>query len=123
MKDVMVEKPNISFDDIGGLEDVKRTLKDLVRLPVEYADKFERMGSEPRRGVLMFGLPGCGKTLLAKAMANECGANFISIKGPELMSKWYGESEENVSDLAFVMWGYTNPLLCCSAAVVGEGFV
>jgi len=96
LRDTNVEIPDISWDDIGGLEDVKRTLKEMVEYPVEYPEKFEKFGMRPSKGALFYGPPGCGKTLLAKAVANECQVNFISIKGPELLTMWFGESEANV---------------------------
>lgn len=70
-----------------------------MQYPVEHPEKFEKYGMSPSRGVLFYGPPGCGKTLLAKAIANECSANFISVKGPELLTMWFGESEANVRDL------------------------
>jgi transitional endoplasmic reticulum ATPase len=94
-----VEVPNTTWDDIGGLLDVKRELKELVQYPVEHPEKFEKFGMSPSRGVLFYGPPGCGKTLMAKAVANECQANFISVKGPELLTMWFGESEANVRDI------------------------
>jgi transitional endoplasmic reticulum ATPase len=96
LRETVVEVPNISWDDIGGLVDVKRELRELVQYPVEHPEKFEKFGMSPSKGVLFYGPPGCGKTLLAKAVANECQANFISIKGPELLTMWFGESEANV---------------------------
>ena len=99
MRENIVEVPNVSWEDIGGLQDVKRELYETVQYPIEHADKFEKFGMQPSKGVLFYGPPGCGKTLLAKAIANECGANFISIKGPELLTMWFGESEANVRDL------------------------
>jgi transitional endoplasmic reticulum ATPase len=96
---MVVEIPNITWDDIGGLEEVKRELQELVQYPVEYPEKFLQFGMTPSKGVLFYGPPGCGKTLLAKAIANECQANFISIKGPELLTMWFGESEANVRDV------------------------
>jgi len=99
LRENVVEVPNVSWADIGGLEDVKKELYETVQYPVEHADKFEKFGMQPSKGVLFYGPPGCGKTLLAKAIANECGANFISIKGPELLTMWFGESEANVRDL------------------------
>merc|ERR1712146_588056 len=78
---------------------VKRELQEVVQYPVEFPDKFEKFGMQPSKGVLFYGPPGCGKTLLAKAIANECQANFISIKGPELLTMWFGESESNVRDI------------------------
>jgi transitional endoplasmic reticulum ATPase len=139
-----VQVPNVSWEDIGGLENVKRELQEVVQYPVEHPEKFEKFGMAPSKGVLFYGPPGelcsctalssglfnlcgslssneasptadaltslqstvlnnralrlagCGKTLLAKAIANECQANFISVKGPELLTMWFGESEANV---------------------------
>eukprot|EP01038_Epipyxis_sp_PR26KG_P009016 gene9016-12160_t len=99
LRENVVEVPNVTWEDVGGLEDVKRELYETVQYPVEHADKFEKFGMQPSKGVLFYGPPGCGKTLLAKAIANECGANFISIKGPELLTMWFGESEANIRDL------------------------
>merc|ERR1719480_182684 len=99
LRETVVEVPNISWDDIGGLEDVKRDLKELVQYPVEHPEKFEKFGMSPSKGVLFYGPPGCGKTLMAKAVENECQANFISIKGPELLTMWFGESEANVREV------------------------
>jgi transitional endoplasmic reticulum ATPase len=98
LRETVVEVPNISCDDIGGLVDVKNELRELVQYPIEHPEKFEKFGMSPSRGVLFYGPPGCGKTLLAKAVANECQANFISVKGPELLTMWFGESEANVRD-------------------------
>jgi len=99
LRETVVEVPNISWNDIGGLLDVKRELRELVQYPIEHPEKFEKFGMSPSRGVLFYGPPGCGKTLLAKAVANECQANFISIKGPEILTMWFGESEANVRDI------------------------
>merc|ERR1712151_85333 len=99
LRETVVEVPNVSWDDIGGLKDTKRELQELVQYPVEHPEKFEKFGMQPSKGVLFFGPPGCGKTMLAKAIANECQANFISIKGPELLTMWFGESESNVRDV------------------------
>jgi transitional endoplasmic reticulum ATPase len=77
----------------------QRDLKELVQYPVEHPEKFEKFGMSPSKGVLFYGPPGCGKTLMAKAVANECQANFISVKGPELLTMWFGESEANVRDV------------------------
>merc|ERR1712176_318542 len=98
LRETVVQVPNISWTDIGGLESVKRELQELVQYPVEHPEKFLKFGMTPSRGVLFYGPPGCGKTLLAKAVANECQANFISIKGPELLTMWFGESEANVRE-------------------------
>ncbi|KAG2583816.1 hypothetical protein PVAP13_6KG246000 [Panicum virgatum] len=95
----LVEVPKVSWEDIGGLEDVKLELQETVQYPVEHPEMFEMFGMSPSRGVLFYGPPGCGKTMLAKAIAKECKANFISVKGPELLTMWYGESEANVRDL------------------------
>lgn len=99
LRETVVEVPNVTWDDIGGLENVKRELKETVQYPVEHPEKFLKFGMQPSKGVLFYGPPGCGKTLLAKAIANECQANFISIKGPELLTMWFGESEANVREL------------------------
>jgi transitional endoplasmic reticulum ATPase len=99
LRETVVEVPNISWKDIGGLIDVKNELRELVQYPIEHPEKFEKFGMSPSRGVLFYGPPGCGKTLLAKAVANECQANFISVKGPELLTMWFGESEANVRDV------------------------
>merc|ERR1712134_84250 len=99
LRETVVEVPNVSWTDIGGLESVKRELQELVQYPVEHPEKFLKFGMNPSKGVMFYGPPGCGKTLLAKAIANECQANFISIKGPELLTMWFGESEANVRDV------------------------
>jgi transitional endoplasmic reticulum ATPase len=94
LREVFVEKPNVSWGDVGGLESVKAELRELVELPLQKPEVFEKMGIRPVRGVLMYGPPGTGKTLLAKAVATESEANFIAINGPEIFSKWVGESEK-----------------------------
>jgi len=99
IRETVVEVPTVTWDDVGGLENVKTELQELVQYPVEHPEKFLKFGMMPSRGVLFYGPPGCGKTLLAKAIANECQANFISIKGPELLTMWFGESEANVRDV------------------------
>ncbi|PIA26733.1 hypothetical protein AQUCO_09000002v1 [Aquilegia coerulea] len=99
LRETVVEVPNVNWEDIGGLENVKRELQETVQYPVEHPEKFEKFGMSPSKGVLFYGPPGCGKTLLAKAIANECQANFISIKGPELLTMWFGESEANVREI------------------------
>ena len=99
LRDNKVEVPDVKWEDIGGLEDTKRELQEMVRYPIEHRHLFERFGMQASRGVLFYGPPGCGKTLMAKAIANECGANFISVKGPELLNMWFGGSEANVRNL------------------------
>merc|ERR1719446_1251264 len=99
IRETVVEVPTVTWDDVGGLANVKRELQELVQYPVEHPEKFLKFGMAPSKGVLFYGPPGCGKTLLAKAIANECQANFISIKGPELLTMWFGESEANVREL------------------------
>jgi len=94
-----VEIPNVSWEDIGGLDDVKRDLQEMILYPIHHPEKFEKFGMKPSKGVLFYGPPGCGKTLMAKAVASECAANFISIKGPELLTMWFGESEANVREV------------------------
>jgi transitional endoplasmic reticulum ATPase len=99
LREVLVEVPNVKWSDIGGLETVKKQLEQAVEWPLKYADVFEKSGATPPKGILLYGPPGTGKTLLAKAVANESEANFISIKGPELLSKWVGESESGVREI------------------------
>lgn len=99
LRETVVEVPNVKWEDIGGLEDTKKELKEMVQYPIDHPDKFEKFGMSPSRGVLFYGPPGTGKTLMAKAIANECQANFISVKGPELLTMWFGESEANVRDI------------------------
>ena len=99
LRETVVEVPNVTWDDIGGLDEVKRDLQEMILYPIDHPDKFEKFGMKPGKGVLFYGPPGCGKTLMAKAIACECSANFISIKGPELLTMWFGESEANVRDI------------------------
>jgi len=99
LRETTVEIPNVTWEDIGGLEDVKANLREMILYPIEHPDKFHKFGMKPSKGVLFYGPPGCGKTLLAKAVANECSSNFISIKGPELLTMWFGESEANVREI------------------------
>lgn len=99
LRSTVVEVPNVKWADIGGLEDVKKQLIEMVQWPFEHPEIFLKYGQKPSRGCLFFGPPGCGKTLLAKAIANESSANFISIKGPELLTMWFGESEANVREV------------------------
>lgn len=99
LRETHVEIPNVHWDDIGGLEETKKNLQEMILFPIEHPEKFHKFGMQPSKGVLFYGPPGCGKTLLAKAVANECSANFISIKGPELLTMWFGESESNVRDV------------------------
>ncbi|TET58570.1 MAG: AAA family ATPase [Promethearchaeota archaeon] len=99
MREVMIEIPNIRWEDIGGLEEIKQELKEAVEWPLKYPKLFEKAGIRPLNGILLFGPPGCGKTLLAKAIANESQSNFIAIKGPEIYSKWVGESERAVREI------------------------
>jgi transitional endoplasmic reticulum ATPase len=99
LRETVVEVPSVTWDDIGGLEATKKELQETVQYPVMYPEQFQKFGMSPSRGVLFYGPPGCGKTLLAKAIANECQSNFISIKGPELLTMWFGESESNVREV------------------------
>ena len=96
LREVYIEIPEVKWEDIGGLDKIKQELREAVELPIEHPEYFEEMGIEPPKGVLLYGPPGCGKTLLAKAVATESEANFISVKGPEILSKWVGESEKAV---------------------------
>jgi transitional endoplasmic reticulum ATPase len=99
LREVMVQVPDIKWDDIGGLESAKQELIEAVEWPLKYPENFEKFGVKPPKGVLIYGPPGTGKTLLAKAVANESESNFIAIKGPELLSKWVGESEKGVREV------------------------
>ncbi len=99
MREVMIQKPNVKWEDVGGLSEAKDKLKELVELPLLHPELFLEAGIKPSKGVLLSGPPGTGKTLLAKAVANEANANFISVKGPELISKWVGESEKHVREI------------------------
>ncbi len=99
MREVFVEVPNVKWEDIGGLVDVKQELMEAVEWPLKYRGLFARTSAKPPKGIFLYGPPGTGKTLMAKAVANESEANFISIKGPELLSKWVGESEKGVREV------------------------
>jgi transitional endoplasmic reticulum ATPase len=99
LREVLIETPKVGWKDIGGLEDVKQKLKEAVEWPLKYPKAFVRIGINPPKGILLTGPPGTGKTLLAKAVAKESEANFISVKGPEIMSKWVGESEKAVREI------------------------
>ncbi|XP_024540302.1 cell division cycle protein 48 homolog isoform X1 [Selaginella moellendorffii] len=99
LRETLVEVPDVSWEDIGGLESVKRELEETIQYPIEFPHMFEKFGMSPSKGVLFYGPPGCGKTLLAKAVATMIHCNFISIKGPELLSKYLGESEGNVREV------------------------
>ncbi len=99
MREVLIEVPNVKWSDIGGLEKVKKGLKESIEWPLKYPEKFKKFGIRPPRGILLYGPPGCGKTLLAKAVASESNANFISVNGPELLSKWVGESERKLREI------------------------
>lgn len=96
MREVLVEAPNVNWDDVGGLEQLKQDLKEAVEWPLKHPETFVRMGIRPSRGILLYGPPGTGKTLLAKAVAKESEANFIQVKGPSLLSMWVGKSEEGM---------------------------
>jgi len=99
LREVFVEVPDISWDRVGGLEDTKERLRETIQWPLDYPDVFEQMDLEAAKGVLLYGPPGTGKTLMAKAVANEAQSNFISIKGPELLNKYVGESEKGVREV------------------------
>jgi transitional endoplasmic reticulum ATPase len=99
MREVLINKPNVRWDEIGGNEDAKRALIEMVEMPLKEPEVFREVGIKPPKGVLLTGPPGTGKTLLAKAVATESDANFISVKGPELISKWVGESEKGVREI------------------------
>jgi len=99
MREVYFEKPNVKLSDIGGMEEVKKELEEAIILPIRRKDIYERMGIEPVKGVLLVGPPGTGKTMIAKAIANESGINFICVNGPEIFSKWVGESEKAIREI------------------------
>ena len=99
MREVSVEIPPVHWDDVGGLSEVKQRLKQVILWPEQHRELFEHFGLKPNSGLLLYGPPGTGKTLLAQAVANECGVNFISVKGPELLSKWVGDSEKRVREV------------------------
>ena len=98
LREVLVETPNVHWSDIGGLEEAKQELREGVEWPLKYGELFKHMNAKPPKGILLYGPPGTGKTLLAKAVATESEANFISVKGPEFLSKWVGESERAVRE-------------------------
>ena len=99
LREIYIEVPEVHWSDIGGLNDVKQVLREAVEWPLKYPEIFKGMGIVPPRGILLYGPPGTGKTLLAKAVATESEANFISVRGPELLSKWVGESEKAVREV------------------------
>src|SRR5205823_1196283 len=99
MREVYIEVPSVNWADVGGLTEVKQELQEAVEWPIKKPEVFKRVGIRPPKGILLFGPPGCGKTMLAKAVATESEANFISIKGPELFSKWVGESEKAIREV------------------------
>lgn len=99
IREFFSEIPNVKWSDVGGLDRVKALLKETVEWPIKYQALFEYANTSPAKGIILSGLPGCGKTLIAKAVATEAGVNFISVKGPELLSKWIGESEKGVREL------------------------
>ena len=99
MREVLIEVPRVRWEDIGGLEEVKQLLREAVELPLKNPDAFRRLGVTPPKGILLYGPPGTGKTMLAKAVATESQANFIAAKGSDLLSKWYGESEQRIAEV------------------------
>jgi transitional endoplasmic reticulum ATPase len=99
LREILFEIPNITWDDIGGLEGVKQLLRESVEWPLRYGESYKRIGVESSKGILLYGPPGTGKTMLAKAIANESDANFITAKGSDLLSKWYGESEKHIAEV------------------------
>ncbi len=99
IREILIEVPTVSWDDVGGLEEVKRLLKEVVEWPLKNPESYRDIGVEAPKGVLLYGPPGTGKTLLAKAIAHESDANFITAKGSDLLSKWYGESEKRIAEV------------------------
>lgn len=99
LRETNVEVPTTKWEDIGGLEETKKLLQEMILYPIDHPEKYAKFGMTPSKGVLFYGPPGCGKTMMAKAVANECSSNFISVKGPELLTMWFGESESNVRDV------------------------
>ena len=99
MREVLVESPNVKWTDVGGLEETKQELREAIEWPLKYGELFEYSGVNPPKGIMLYGPPGTGKTLIAKAVATESEVNFISVKGPELLSKWVGESERGVREV------------------------
>ena len=99
MREIMIDIPNINWEDVGGLEDIKSELREAVEWPLKYPKLFEKAGIRPLNGIILFGPPGCGKTLLAKAVASESKCNFITVKGPEILSKWVGESQKSIREI------------------------
>lgn len=99
IREVFTEVPDVKWSDVGGLEEIKRVLKETFEWPLKYSDLFKQANTNPAKGILLTGLPGTGKTLLAKAVASESGVNFISVKGPALLSKWVGESEKGIREV------------------------
>ncbi|KAG9063236.1 spermatogenesis associated protein 5 [Linnemannia hyalina] len=99
MREIMIEVPKVLWSDIGGQEEIKQKLKESVEWPLQHPEAFIRMGIRPPKGILLYGPPGCSKTLMAKALATQAGLNFIAVKGPELFSKWVGESEKAVREV------------------------
>jgi len=99
IREFFVEVPNVKWNEVGGLENIKEELKEAVEWPIKYSDIFKQANTNPPKGILLYGAPGTGKTLLAKAVASQTGVNFISVKGPSLISKFVGESERAIRDV------------------------
>jgi len=99
LREVFTEVPNVKWEDVGGLENIKQTLKEIIEWPLKYPELFEKAKTKPPKGIILSGPPGTGKTLIAKAVASQCGVNFISVKGPQLLSKWIGESEKGIREV------------------------
>ncbi|CAG8545579.1 6047_t:CDS:10, partial [Acaulospora colombiana] len=99
MREILLEVPKVYWSDIGGQQEIKQKLKESIEWPLKHPEKFSRLGIRPPKGILLYGPPGCSKTLMAKALSTEAGLNFIAVKGPELFSKWVGESEKAVREV------------------------
>ena len=99
IREVFTEIPNVGWDDVGGLEEIKKTLVETIEWPFKYPALFQQAKTSPPKGILLTGPPGTGKPLLAKAAASQSGVNFISVKGPAFISKWVGESEKSIREV------------------------
>jgi len=114
VKGVEIGLPRVTYEDIGDLKEAKQRIREMVELPLKHPELFRRLGIEPPKGILLYGPPGCGKTLLARAVANETDAYFIAINGPEIMSKFYGESEQRLREIFEEAKQHAPSIIYCS---------